>query len=98
VLRTCTEFDETDDDGSVTHYKIAALSFDKVADDQVAIRVNLEAEQVTGTFDIVASRAESIIILTGGLSLVSVLGSAQLGAGDFVDFTKAAVSRVETGV
>jgi hypothetical protein len=98
ALRSCTEFDDTDDDGTVTHYTIANLSFDQVAEDQLAVRLELEAEEFTGSFDLVASRAGNIIILTGGLSLVSAVGSAKMEPGDFVDFTKSAVSRVEDAV
>ena len=53
---SCTEFEDTDDDGTVTRYMIAARLFDNIADDQIALRLDLESDQFSGTFDIVAAR------------------------------------------
>ena len=94
AYQRCKAFDETDDHGAVTHYAVAALSFDRLADDQVAFRVTFEANAFSGTGDFVAARVDNLIMVTAGLSVSSTSGSAQLEAGDFASFTKTAYGRI----
>ena len=96
ALGSCTEFEDTDDDGTVTRYTIAALSFDNIADDQIASALGSRVRPVLGH---VRHRrhahAGNVIMLTGGLSVISAAGAGQLQPGDFVEFTKTAFSRIE---
>ena len=90
----CKAFDETDEHGSVEHYALAALSFDRLADDQVAFRVTFEANAYSGTGDFVAARVGDLIMVTAGLSVSSTSGSTQLESDDFASFTKTAYERI----
>jgi hypothetical protein len=92
----CKKFDDTDEDGTVTHYTVAEMSFSKLADDQLAYRMTLDAQGANGTFDLVAARADNVIMLTGGLSVFSILGPGQLQPGVFESFTEKAFKRIDT--
>ena len=94
AYQRCKAFDETDDHGAVTHYAVAALSFDRLADDQVAFRVTFAAKAFSGTGDFVAARVGGLIMVTAGLSVSSTSASAQLESGDFASFTKTAYERI----
>ena len=90
AFERCKTFDETDGDGAVTHYTLAPMSFDRLADDQVAFRLTFEADAVSGKGDFVAVRFGSLIMVTAGLSA----SSEQLDPGVFASFTKTAYERI----
>lgn len=94
AYQQCKAFDRTDDHGAVAHYTVAALSFDRVAEDQVAFRVTFAANTYSGTGDFVAARADSLIMVAAWLSVSPTPGPTQLDSHDFASFTKIAYQRI----
>jgi len=95
AVKSCPKFDQTDKDGTVTHYTAAPLSFDKLADDQYAARLSFESTVGSGTADVFVAQRQNVIVFTGGVSVVSILGPGQIQPGDFLRFTTSAVTRVD---
>ena len=95
ALERCKTFDRTDDKGRVTHYAVAPLPFDRLADDQVALRQIFKGSTNSGTGDLFAARVGNIIMLTAGIAVPSNPGAQPLEPGDFASFTKAAYARIK---
>jgi hypothetical protein len=90
----CDSFEDTDDEGATTTYTVMALSFVDLADDQLALRLNAEADAFTGTFDLIFVRVDDKVALIAGGSVMSFLGPGQLAAGDLERFATTAVERL----
>jgi enamine deaminase RidA (YjgF/YER057c/UK114 family) len=95
ALHRCKTFDRTDDKGRVTHYVVAPLSFDRLSDDQVALRQTFKGSAANGTGDVVAARVGNVIMLTAGIAVPAKPVARPLEPGDFASFTKAAYARIK---
>lgn len=95
ALEGCRTFQRTDDKGQVTHYVVAPLPFDRLADDQVALRQTFTGDGASGTGDLVAARVGNIIMLTAGIAVPTTPDAQPLEPGDFASFTKAAYARIK---
>lgn len=94
-LSTCTEFSQTDPDGTKYNYTIGALATGQFGDDRAAARVKAVLEGGYISFDIEFTRTGSIIVSTLGASVTSIFGGGQVQPGQFDAFTAAAVKKVD---
>ena len=65
VFETCKEWTDTAKDGSVTTYKLTPLSFPKLGDQTVALRLNLSNPPVVAQVDAVYVRRGDVVIIVG---------------------------------
>ncbi|GIU88340.1 MAG: hypothetical protein KatS3mg009_2855 [Acidimicrobiia bacterium] len=90
----CESFEETDEDGTTIKYMVTPLAFDELAEDQVALRLNFQAEGVTGAFDLVCVRIGATVAQIAGGSVLTILGGGQLAMGDLESFAATATDRL----
>jgi hypothetical protein len=92
---SCTTFDETDKSGTATHWTLGELSFPKLGDDQIALRMSGTFDAGLGTVDLVIFRQGRVIVLVAGVSVTTILGGGQLQPGQVEAAARAAAKKVE---
>ena len=92
-LGSCTEFSQTDADGTTFNYTIAPLSAAKVGDDRVAVRLSTTVEAGSINADVVFVRSGATIVTGVGVSVLSVFGGGQVQPGQLDAFIAAAVKK-----
>jgi hypothetical protein len=92
AFESCTTFTTTDKDGAKTKFKVAQMSFPKLGDDTIAIKMSAKEPTLGMSFDfsLVAVRVDQNVVLMLNLGVGRALGGQK-----FEKLTRLAVERID---
>ena len=92
AFESCTAFTTTDKDGAKTKFKVAKMSFPKLGDDTIAVKMSAKEPTLGMSFDfsLVAVRVDQNVVLMLNFGVGRALGGEK-----FEKLTRLAVERID---
>ncbi len=94
LFSTCTSWTTTGTDGTATSFTASALSFPKLGDQTLALRLNGDDSSTQVALDLVAVRKGNVICVVAGLGTTSILGSNSVDPAVLATTARTAVNKI----